>query len=187
MGYFMNNTENVEIAYGGGAIHTGDNIGGNKIVINNYHGSIPTDQPKKQFTNKKLIVPFTKSDANEAQGGTYVPREDLLEKISDCYRSQTGKKRMAFLSGMGGCGKSELAKAYAERHSEEYDEIFWLTCKDGVDQDLMGLMADADTLCVPEKEDISRFSDKVLIIVDNCNSNNARLQRGQPKSLEPVK
>ena len=183
----MNNTENVEIAYGGGAIHTGDNIGGNKIVINNYHGSIPTDQPKKQFTNKKLIVPFTKSDANEAQGGTYVPREDLLEKISDCYRSQTGKKRMAFLSGMGGCGKSELAKAYAERHSEEYDEIFWLTCKDGVDQDLMGLMADADTLCVPEKEDISRFSDKVLIIVDNCNSNNARLQRGQPKSLEPVK
>ena len=176
-GRFMNdNPEYREVNFRDNAqySHTGDNVGRDKIEYY-FYGSKFADRPKKKFTNKKLIIPFTKSDANEAQGGTYVPREDLLGQISDCYRSQTGKKRLVFLSGMGGCGKSELAKAYAERHSEEYNEIFWLTCKDGINQNLMGLMADAEILCMPEKEDIYRFSDKVLIIVDNCNSNNARL------------
>ena len=131
----------------------------------------------KHFTNKALIVPFTKEDSNSEQGGTYIPRDDLLSKIADSFQSQSGKKRMVFLSGMGGCGKSELARAYAERHSSEYEEIFWLTCTDGKQPDLMTLMSDADTLCDVKKEDVVSFSDKVLVIVDNCNSNDARFLR----------
>ena len=131
----------------------------------------------KHFTNKSLIVPFTKEDSNSAQGGTYIPRDDLLSKIADSFQSQSGNKRMVFLSGMGGCGKSELARAYAERHSSAYEEIFWLTCTDGIRPDLMTLMSNADTLCDVKKEDVVAFSNTVLIIVDNCNNNDSKFLR----------
>ena len=157
----MNNT------YNGNAKHTGDNVGRDKIV-NNYYGNGASAE-KKRYTNKELIVPFTKEASNGAQGGTYVQRDDLLGKIFDSFEAQAGKKRMVFLSGMGGSGKSELARAYAESHSEEYDEIFWLTCRDGVRPDLFSLMANADTLEEVDKKDVVTFSDKVLIIIDNCN------------------
>ena len=105
------------------------------------------DDRKKHFTNKDLIIPFTMSKANGAQGGTYVPREDLLIKIEERFKTE----RIVFLSGMGGCGKSELAR-------------------DGVTPDLMRLMDRADLCCKIDKSDMKGFSNKVLIIVDNCNS-----------------
>ena len=120
----------------------------------------------KHFTNKDLIIPFTMSKANGAQGGTYVPREDLLIKIEERFKTE----RIVFLSGMGGCGKSELARAYGYRHRDDYEEIFWLTCDDGVTPDLMRLMDRADLCCKIDKSDMKGFSNKVLIIVDNCNS-----------------
>ena len=70
----MNNT------YSGESQHTGDNVGRDKIV-NNYFGD-STSGEKKRYTNKKLIVPFTKEASNGAQGGTYVKRDDLLGKIA---------------------------------------------------------------------------------------------------------
>ena len=42
----------------------------------------------KHFTNKDLIIPFTMSKANGAQGGTYVPREDLLIKIEKSFKTE---------------------------------------------------------------------------------------------------
>ena len=121
---------------------------------------------KKHFTNKNLIIPFTMSKANGAQGGTYVQRKDLLTKIEKVFKTE----RIVFLSGMGGCGKSELARAYGYRHRDDYEEIFWLTCDDGVMPDFMRLMDRADLLCKIDKSDMKGFSNKVLIIVDNCNS-----------------
>ena len=139
----------------------GDNVAGDKHI--HYHSD--DNQIKKQFTNKNLIIPFTMSKANGAQGGTYVPREDLLLKIEESFKTE----RIVFLSGMGGCGKSELARAYGYKHRNDYEEIFWLTCDDGVTQDFMRLMEKADLCCKIEKSDTKDFSDKVLIIVDNCN------------------
>ncbi len=117
----------------------------------------------KHFTNKDLIIPFTMSKANGAQGGTYVPREDLLIKIEESFKTE----RIVFLSGMGGCGKSELARAYGYKHRDDYEEIFWLTCDDGVTPDLMQLLQKTNDKI--ESSDIQKFSNNVLIIVDNCN------------------
>ena len=122
-------------------------------------------EKKKPFTNKDLVIPFTLSKANGAQGGTYVPRDDLLIKIEEYFKTE----RIVFLSGMGGCGKSELARAYGYKHHDDYDEIFWLTCDDGSIPDLMHLMKKADLLYNIEKSDMIDFSCKNLIIVDNCN------------------
>ena len=152
--------------------HDGDIVGRDKN-INIYMNGNPIPG-RKQFTDKNLVVPFTRERSNGAQGGTYVQRDDLLGKMDDCYRSQVGGKRIAFLSGMGGSGKSELARAYADMHCDEYEEIFWLTCKDGVGPDLMGLFSEAYTLGEAGKEDVAGFSDKVLIIVDNCNSDDGK-------------
>ena len=121
---------------------------------------------KRRFTNKGLIIPFTLSKANGAQGGTYVPRNDLLRKIELSFK----RERIVFLSGIGGCGKSELARAYGYKHRDDYEEIFWLTCDDDIAPDFMCLMENADLCCKVEKSDTKDFSDKVLIIVDNCNS-----------------
>lgn len=126
---------------------------------------------QKHFTDKGKIKPLT-SD-NRLHNSTYIPRYDLLRTIEEVFRSQTGKKRITFLSGVAGCGKSELARAYADKHSNEYEEIFWLTCSDGTLPELMELMNEADTLCEVTEEDVVRFSENILIIVDNCNRDDA--------------
>ena len=128
-----------------------------------------TITPKKIFTNKALIVPLTKSNSNCAQGGTYIPRDDLLDKIANCFGSQIDGKRIVFLSGMGGCGKSELARAYADKWHEKFEDIFWLTCQDGVTPNFKAIMSGAKTLCDVQEADVVGFSDHVLIIVDNYN------------------
>ena len=121
---------------------------------------------KKHFTNKDLVIPITMSKESSAQGGTYVQREDLLSKIEEGFKTE----RIVILSGMGGCGKSELARAYGYEHRNEYEEIFWLTCDGEMKPNLMSLMSKAELLVKIEREDVKHFSNKVLIIIDNCNT-----------------
>ena len=139
--------------------------------------SVNSGDPTKEvrFTNKDRIIPFTLSKANATQGDTYVRREDLLIKIANALKAQEGQKGVVFLSGIGGCGKSELARAYSYEHKDEYEEIFWLTCNKGNNSGLMDMMSAADTLREVKKRDTAAFTDKVLIIVDNCDSENEEL------------
>ena len=136
---------------------------------------VPVPHGAEHFTNKDNVVPFTLSSANDMQGGTYVPRDDLLCKIGDAYQAQRGEKRTVVLSGMGGCGKSELARAYAASQKDSYEEIFWLTCKDGKRAGLTELMEAADTLRGVTAGEIASFTEKVLLIVDNCNDDDEKL------------
>ena len=167
-------SEEMNLNYNSNAQHVGDNIGRDKIENYFFTDSMHLSQVKKRFTNKRLITPFTGEKANASQGGTYVPREDLLKRIDDCFKCQNGKKRMVFLTGIGGCGKSELARAYAAGHRDYYEEIFWLTCTDGFTPVLMLLFENADKLCKVELKDAASFSENVLIIVDNCNTYNEK-------------
>ena len=146
-------------------------VNGN-VTYNSFRQS--TAVKKKHFTNKNLIVPFTREDFDSTQGGTYVPRNDLLKIIADSFNTQRGRKRIVFLSGMGGCGKSELARAFADKHCDEYADIFWLTCSDGIKPDLMTIMSEAKTRNIVTADDVAAFTDKVLIIVDNCNTEDIR-------------
>jgi ATP/maltotriose-dependent transcriptional regulator MalT len=45
--------------------------------------------------------------------------------------SGDGSRRIAVLHGLAGCGKTQLAVAYAKRYKADYSAIFWLNGKDG--------------------------------------------------------
>ena len=56
-------------------------------------------------------------------------REDELRDIHEAL-SGDGSRRTVVLHGLGGIGKTQLAVAYANRHTDNYSAIFWLNIKD---------------------------------------------------------
>lgn len=82
-----------------------------------------------------------------------------------------------FLHGIAGIGKSELAKAYAKRHSKEYTNILYFTYTGDLAQDIAD-MDFADDL--PDDSEQERFhkhnrflrtlKEDTLLIVDNFNT-----------------
>ena len=64
--------------------------------------------------------PYLKSSTLTMQE-FFVGREKEIEEI----RQKLSEDRILFLSGIGGIGKSELAKRYAEAHRDEYDTIIF--------------------------------------------------------------
>ena len=72
----------------------------------------------------------------------FTGREDLLEQIEAVY---AGGSRVLFLEGIGGIGKSELAKQYAVRHAADYDQVAFFTFSGNLQE----------TLCDPCKLEIT--------------------------------
>ena len=113
---------------------------------------------------------------------TFYGREDILAHIHEKFSSD---ERIVFLKGMGGIGKSEIAKQYAKRYKKEYDAIVWMR----YDGSLLNLIIDDNALpieglCRKTKADNSLQTDeeyalekleilsdiaseRTLIIVDN--------------------
>ena len=104
-------------------------------------------------------------------------REDLLQSIENVFSQ--GKNAL-FLEGIGGIGKSELAKQYAIRHRDEYDKVVFATYTTSLEK----LMSDATSIVIegvePHQEETeSEYFDRklkilhsvtdrrTLIIVDN--------------------
>lgn len=111
-------------------------------------------------------------------------RERLLDEIHDTFFMG---KRVVFLQGIGGIGKSELAKQYVNKFKEEYDFIIFLNCtsnlKDLVIDDeafpIVGIkrivqeddtLEDADDYFERKLKVLSEVATaKTLIVIDNFN------------------
>ncbi len=52
------------------------------------------------------------------------------KEIADIHESLSGPRNKIFLLGMGGMGKSEIAKKYCDDYSDDYDIIKWVTFSD---------------------------------------------------------
>jgi tetratricopeptide (TPR) repeat protein/transcriptional regulator with XRE-family HTH domain len=52
----------------------------------------------------------------------FTGREDLLQQV----RGTLQECRRVALSGLGGVGKTQVALEYAYRHSDAYDQVFWI-------------------------------------------------------------
>lgn len=61
----------------------------------------------------------------EPQGALFAGREEQMEQIAEIFRCAKGP---AVLYGIGGIGKTAIARAYALRHREEYDTVLFLSC-----------------------------------------------------------
>jgi len=64
----------------------------------------------------------------------FVGRKQELEKIHNCLSSRENK---LLLVGMGGIGKSQIAKTYCSRYREHYDVILWVSFNDSLEQTLI--------------------------------------------------
>jgi len=110
-------------------------------------------------------------------------RDGLLEQLHDRFR---GGERVVFLSGIGGIGKTQIAKQYAKKFRDDYETIVFATY-DGSLKELIladspfclepelarytlsdGTVEDDDSFFDRKLEKIKKLSDqRTLIIIDN--------------------
>ena len=91
------------------------------------------------------------------------------------------EKRIIFLQGIAGIGKSELAKAYARAYRKDYTNILYLTYSGDLRQDIIDLDFVDD---LPEDTEEDRFrkhnrflrslKEDTLLIIDNFNTTSGK-------------
>ena len=104
-------------------------------------------------------------------------RDHLIEQIGAVF---SGGKRILFLEGIGGIGKSELAKQYALRYAAHYDHVLFVTFSTTLEkllcdplqiqiEGLERVQEEPDSAFFERKLQILRtlVSDRTLLIVDN--------------------
>ena len=99
----------------------------------------------------------------------FVGREEELRRIHDAFSSGN---RLVFITGMGGIGKTELAKNYAKRYKADYDVICYGDYEDSIvslfaDDDFIHVENDSEgTVTVKSVKEL--LDERVLLIIDNC-------------------
>ena len=99
----------------------------------------------------------------------FLGREDLLDQIDRIFAEG---KRVLFLEGIGGIGKSELAKQYALRHRDDYDNVVFMTYSDS----LQKLVCNPSALIIegleqmPEETDKEYFARKLNVLASITNN-----------------
>jgi len=94
-------------------------------------------KPDDQSITSRFTLPFKLKGAPLAPA--FVQRTEVMQAIEDQLLpiSET-KQTVLVLHGMGGIGKSQMAREYACKHNDEYTAIFWInarsknTLKDGI-------------------------------------------------------
>lgn len=135
--------------------------------------SLPTDQIKENtILAGKMEVPTPK----------FIGRHRELSEIHDAF---SNGQKVVVISGMGGLGKSELAKAYAYRYKQEYDNVLFVRYEESIvhtftDDNLFNIdgirraVADSVNAESPEfyfsrklSSMVGATNSKTLIILDN--------------------
>lgn len=140
--------------------------------------------PKDRFQNTSALSKLLKELIDEsdparrhlistcpAPVNIFVGREKELCRIHDAFASGN---RLVFLTGMGGIGKTELAKNYAKRYGSDYDAICFGEFKDSIES-IEDLFMDKSFIHVENDaegsvslENVKGLLDEhVLLIIDN--------------------
>lgn len=100
----------------------------------------------------------------------FIGREKELEQL----HKQLTEEKKVFVTGIGGIGKSELLKAYAQMYKKEYTNILYFLYSGDLKQDLTELDFVDDEGLEPESDRFKRHDrflralyEDTLIIVDN--------------------
>lgn len=101
----------------------------------------------------------------------YVGREEEIELIEQAF---SAGEQFVFLQGMGGIGKSELAKQYAKQHAKNYDAIVFVKYTKSIIELLNGLHIQHFNGTNEEKMTLlKRLLDRnTLLIIDGYDNEN---------------
>ena len=132
-----------------------------------------TKQPNRHidsFISHDKIRPVTLGLSKNKS--TYVPRTFYLNQIREQFQAEHTEKSLVVLSGIGGSGKSELARSYAWEERFSYRDILWLTCEDKSDSLRLRSLLQKNYPNLDSKEflkKLGQWTAQYLIIIDNCN------------------
>ena len=113
------------------------------------------ESPDRRLTAKQFAEALQRSVPASAPGVLLVPqrrnpfftgRIEILREL----RKTLGTNGIAALSGLGGCGKTQIAVAYVYRHQDAYHDVFWVSA-DTQTAIHDGFLAIARELGLPEK------------------------------------
>ena len=96
------------------------------------------------------------------------------QELADVLAWFSSGKHVLVISGMGGLGKSSLARAVCDRLEKEIDHLAWLTYSGDLEVDLLNLRLweanpDRNSRFVQIRNFLSSTEKQVLIVLDNVN------------------
>lgn len=88
-------------------------------------------------------------------------RESEINQISEIFNSG---QQVLFLSGIGGIGKTELAKRYAYEYAEQYRKIVFVPFSGSIKETVCGNYLNINTIKQGEEDDDTYFNRKLAVL-----------------------
>ncbi|MBU3089822.1 tetratricopeptide repeat protein [Clostridium gasigenes] len=107
----------------------------------------------------------------------FIGRDNEISKIEEKFSNVSN---VVFIKGMGGIGKSEIAKAYSVKYKEKYETISYVTYNGDLESTIAGLQfsdfeintdENIGNIYMRKLNKLKQCNRKTLLIVDNFNIN----------------
>ena len=129
----------------------------------------------KPIPNKIERLSNLKYRPNEYFTGREKELIQIHEEFHSCPKTALSQGRIRVITAMGGCGKTTLARHYAEKYWKCYPQIFWVDCRSDIESEFANihdlLFPDRANLGLEDKEkakaalrELSSLQERLLIL-----------------------
>ncbi|KAI2623161.1 hypothetical protein GGR54DRAFT_629751 [Hypoxylon sp. NC1633] len=100
--------------------------GAGETIRSRWETEVRVDTARRN-TVTQFLLPLHLSQVTDVP--CFVGREDELRRMHEILR-EGGQRRTAILHGLGGMGKTQLAREYIKRHRTQFSAMIWLNARD---------------------------------------------------------